>query len=185
MSDIVISKEVTDALFSELLKRADIPSVDDVLGKITPPANGKNGINGDAGPQGPTGEPGEKGEKGETGPQGAPGRNGCAGRDGKPGQRGVQGNQGPKGDPGRGYKLTKKDKASIAKQLDYSEVEEVFTGKLNQLISAIKSGSIAGPKRGGGGPSEKDIMRTVHKHITVSETEPTNPTVGDIWLDIS
>lgn len=94
---------------------------------------------------------------------------GPAGKNGKNGKDGKQGPPGEKGADGK----------------DASELtEEFIVKKINKLKEKIEWGTLknvpydvihgSGGKKGGGGTT-----------IKVQATAPTNPTINDLWFDIS
>jgi hypothetical protein len=150
---------------------------------------------------------GDKGDRGDTvvgpmGPQGPEGKPGKNGRDGKNGKDstvpGPKGDKGDKGDPGE---MGMVDVATIAYLEDSiktveskitavePETVEQFESKLEQSIKISNlKGEMSRLQRTDLGlrqdVDEKITGVNTHK-LTVSATEPANPQLNDLWVDIS
>lgn len=173
------AKAVKDALptISEMVRREvdakEIKTIADTAVTI----KGDKGDKGDNGEQGPKGDKGDRGEIGPQGHKGDPGTNGIDGRDGRDGKDGLPGPKGKDGKDGIG-------------------VDEVAIGDDGHLYVALTNGKVidAGIARGKDGRDGKDGKdgKTIiggggspapRQNVTVSDTPPSNPQVGDIWID--
>lgn len=146
------------------------------------------------------GEKGEKGDKGDRGFRGFPGKDGKDGKDGKSivGQRGLKGDKGDKGDPGKNGKtwLMPNIKKIVDKELERIKPQIVKTIAEHSADIVMKNPELVGMPQframtmGLRGDideikSNNYIIGEPTKKITVSDTEPPNPSVGDLWVDIS
>lgn len=113
------------------------------------------------------GEQGKAGRDGKDGKNGEPGRDGIDGRDGRDGKDGKDGKKGDKGDNG----------ASIVDVEIALDDHLVFTRSDGVVIDAGKLPS-------SDGRSSVFVAGNGYQ-ITVSETEPSDPQINDLWLDIS
>lgn len=143
------------------------------------------------------GDKGEVGPTGPVGPMGPTGKTGKAGRDGKDGRDGIDGVDGRDGEKIIIEKITNippvKDIETLKRQIE--ELEELIKklpkvkGSIYSAVAALKS-ITAG--------TNISVDNTIFGHpvvaftgfsglskITVSATEPTNPGIGDLWVDLS
>lgn len=143
--------------------------------------------------KGEKGEQGEKGDKGDAGKDGRDGKAGKIGKDGKDGRDGIDGKDGEKIII---EKITNipptKDIETLKKQIE--EIEELIKklpkvkGSIYSAVAALKS-ITAG--------TNISVDNTIFGHpvvaftgfsglskITVSATEPSNPAIGDLWVEL-
>ena len=116
--------------------------------------------------RGEQGRPGRDGLKGKDGQNGLDGQNGKDSKDGKDGKDGKNGSKGEKG-------VSVVD-AEIA--VDDHLVLKLSDGNI------IDAGEL--PKADGTQSSSVHVAGNAYQ-ITVSATEPSNPSLNDLWLDIS
>jgi hypothetical protein len=115
------------------------------------------------------GEKGEKGEKGPVGERGKDGKNGINGKDGVDGKDGKDGKNGIKGKDGVGVKdvTLAADSHLVMTMTDGREIDagdmELVMGKVQHIIST----------------------QLPNNQVYVSATAPSNPSLNDLWLDIS
>lgn len=116
------------------------------------------------------GEKGDKGEKGDRGEQGVKGDTGKAGKDGLPGKDGVEGKKGQKGDKGTGV-VDVTIAADNHLMVKLSDGREIDVGDLELLAF------------------DRDRMQVntqlAKDQIYISAIAPINPSLNDLWLDIS
>lgn len=135
---------------------------------------GDKGDKGDRGEIGPKGEKGDKGDPGIRGPKGDDGINGVDGRDGRDGKDGSPGRNGTNGKDGVGVaEVAIGDDGHLYVALDNGRVIDAGMARGRDGKDG-KAGAIV--YGGGGGSSAKS-------NVTVGDTPPSNPQVGDIWID--
>lgn len=137
------------------------------------------------GEKGERGDTGERGEKGDTGERGADGRDGVDGRDGKDGVNGKDGRDGVDGKDGRDGKdgeMGVIDEATIAYLEDGIAKAQVDFEQFNRAIGIVDQRSSFLINKVSNLDRDKITGVGVHT-ITVSDTAPTNPSTGDIWID--
>lgn len=140
-------------------------------------------IKGDKGDKGDQGEVGQKGDQGDIGPKGDKG---------DPGQS----IKGDKGDPGNdGKDGIAKDGKPGRDGKDGVGIEEVAISDDGNLYIGLTNGKVlnAGRAKGRDGKDGKDGKTIIgtggggpsapRQNVTVSDTPPDNPQVGDIWID--
>ena len=127
---------------------------------------GQQGDQGPVGNQGPVGEPGPQGTQGPPGVQGAPGDKGPLGDKGPTGDPGPTGDKGPTGDPGPAVAWA-----------DVSGKPATFPPDAHTHTAATTTVD--------GFMSAEDKAKLDALSITVSATAPTNPNIGDLWVDTS
>lgn len=162
---------------------------------------GQKGDKGEKGEKGDKGERGEKGDKGDTGEQGPQGIQGEQGEPGAPGWPGLDGDDGKDGEPGPqgppGVDGSPDTPEDIRRKL------EILKGDNRLDASAVKNiDRVVTSAGGGGGGVIKEISAgndnividntnfgyptiSLSPKITVSATEPSDPTENDLWVDIS
>ncbi|TXH15053.1 MAG: collagen-like protein [Hyphomicrobiaceae bacterium] len=155
---------------------------------------GPPGVQGDPGPQGPRGIQGPKGDRGVAGPKGD------AGPRGVPGPRGPQGERGPKGDEGNGIEDIVSAGADVLIRLTNGDSKRFRLNTSTPIggggsssagvsaLSALSDVAITSPEHGDSLVWDEVTSKWINSYIprvTVSATEPTNPRIGDIWIDIS
>lgn len=116
---------------------------------------------------------GRDGQDGKIGPRGLDGRSGKDGKDGRDGKDGKDGATGKDGKKGvQGVSVVDAEvaaddhlvlKLSDGNIIDAGELPNFDSGKIQQIISTSLQ----------------------NQQITVSATEPSNPSLNDLWLDIS
>ena len=161
---------------SDEVTKSDIKAFADVAQTI-------KGDKGDKGPQG------EKGDKGDQGPQGIPGAKGANGKDGKDGKDAISkdGKDGLNGKEG-------KDGRNGTNGKDGVGIEEVAISDDGNLYIGLTNGKVlnAGRAKGDDGKPGKDGKTIIgggggssakRQNVTVSETPPSNPQIGDIWIE--
>lgn len=113
------------------------------------------------------GEKGDRGEKGQQGDRGKDGKNGVDGRDGKDGKDGKNGTKGKDGVGIKDVSLAA-DNHLVVKMTDGKEID---VGDLELVI----------------GKGTQHIISTslMNNQVYVSATAPSNPSLNDLWLDIS
>ncbi len=153
---------------------------------------GDKGETGDKGEKGDKGERGEKGDKGEPGKDGKDGRDGKDGKDGTPGPAGTNGRDGEDVSPATVGYLEDLIKTVEAKVVDQEGMERLKGELLNEMkIDVEKNIDIMGMPdfRKLSMGIQEDVatkIQGVNTHkLTVSSTEPTNPQLNDLWVDIS
>ena len=116
---------------------------------------------------------GDRGEKGEPGADGRDGKAGPQGERGPKGDVGLTGKAGPKGDTGK----QGKNGVSVVDAEIAADDHLVFKMSDGKQIDAGELPS----------PDPRHILATVlqNKQITVSATPPANPSLYDLWFDIS
>lgn len=127
------------------------------------------------GDQGIQGEKGEKGDKGDAGPQGFPGRDGkdgVNGFNGKDGRDGVDGKDGKDGKDGVSVVDAKID-FDNSLVLTLSNGDEIDCGVIAPALKDTVVATLKQTSEGGGGGAS----------VTVSDTAPTTPAEGDLWLN--
>lgn len=142
------------------------------------------------------GEKGDKGDPGRDGRDGIDGKDGYTpikgvdyfdgkdGRDGRDGKDGVsikgeKGDKGDKGDPGADGFI---DEATIAYLEDEIKRIEKKHGGYGQVVRKLRAGSNISIDDSN---LEYPVINNTNPKITVSDTEPTSPSLGDIWIDTS
>lgn len=141
---------------------------------------------------------GDKGDKGDNGLDGKDGRDGKDGLDGRDGKDGANGKDGKDGKDGRDGKdaIAKdgKDGRNGTNGKDGVGIEEVAISDDGNLYIGLTNGKVlnAGRAKGNDGKPGKDGKTIIgggggssakRQNVTVSETPPSNPQVGDIWID--
>jgi hypothetical protein len=134
---------------------------------------GPQGFTGAAGPTGPVGGQGPKGDKGDKGDQGIVGPVGAQGPQGIKGDTGNQGAKGDKGDQGvigptgntgatgpQGPQGVKGDPGSLG--ADEAPSDGQTYGRKNEAWSLIEASGA---------------------RVTISDTPPANPKIGDMWFE--
>lgn len=116
------------------------------------------------GEQGRPGKDGARGKDGENGRDGLNGKDGINGKDGKAGKNGTKGENGVSVVDAE---IAVDDhlvlKLSDGKIVDVGELPSMDSGKIQQIISTSLQ----------------------NQQITVSAAAPSNPSLNDLWLDIS
>ena len=115
---------------------------------------------------------GDKGDKGERGDAGKDGRDGKDGRNGIQGAKGAKGDTGPMGKQGlQGVSVVDAEVALDGNLvLKLSNGDEIDAGEIVQQVA--KSTVI-------------HSKQLANFQIIVSSTAPSNPSVNDLWYDIS
>lgn len=130
---------------------------------------GDRGAKGDRGDTGSKGDPGRDahmvGPKGATGAKGAMGTSGKDGRDGVDGQDGIDGAQGKSGKDAS-VKAVVKEATKVVTE----KIEKKVDKDIDRVVRHVSSKSYA----------LHDLS-----DVTVSDTEPSNPSAGQFWVDIS
>ena len=123
----------------------------------------------------------QKGDKGEQGDKGEKGDSikGDKGEQGIQGKKGEQGDKGNEGKQGKDAVLDEKQIIAWLKNLPDGSLSISQIKNLEERLRNIASQTMLGGKGGGGG-----IVGNVER-ITVSTTAPSNPTLNDLWVDIS
>jgi hypothetical protein len=134
---------------------------------------------------------GDKGDKGDNGLDGKDGRDGKDGLDGRDGKDGANGKDGMDGKDA--IAKDGKDGRNGTNGKDGVGVAEVAIGDDGHLYVALDNGKVidAGKARGDDGKPGKDGKTIIggggssakRQNVTVSETPPSNPQIGDIWID--
>lgn len=154
---------------------------------------------------------GVKGEKGDIG-VGAKGPRGPKGLKGRPGPKGPKGDRGPIGKPGtQGIGSGSPDKPKqIRDKLETLKGKERLDAKAIKNLKRYVGKTIKGGGGGGSGglfddeaygaiwatrsgipPSKVAVYNKINSmftgllNIAVGDTAPSNPTIGDLWLDTS
>jgi hypothetical protein len=126
----------------------------------------------------PTIEQPVKGDKGDKGDRGIAGKNGKDGRDGKNGRDGFDGKDGADGFIDDATIAYLEDK--ITKVQDYVKARPTkHSDGLGLVVRQLQAGrniSIDGNQ-------EYPTITNTNPKITVSETAPTSPQTGDLWID--
>lgn len=151
-------------------------------------------IKGDKGDKGEKGEPGINGKDGVNGINGKDGRNGVDGKDGKDGARGLRGLPGKDGKDGKNGRdgIDGKDGSPDTK---YEIRDKLASLRGNERLDAkaIKNlarevGSVTFTGMGGGTSqtvTEHIADTLIHVPIYIQDTEPSNPSLNDLWVDTS
>lgn len=118
---------------------------------------------------------GDKGDRGEKGDKGGPGRDG---QDGVAGPQGLTGPKGDKGDTGAEGKIGKDGVSVVDSEiaLDGHLVLKLSNGKIidaGELVDVVSENV------------RTTFTQYARDQIIVSRTAPPNPSVGDLWYDIS
>lgn len=174
---------------------------------------GEKGDPGLIGPPGMAGPQGPPGPRGQIGPQGFDGKDakGEKGATGPPGANGKDGNAGPEGPPGRDGSpdtpnevVRKVNQAS--EKIAFSQIKDFV---IPTVVDRLPSISLFGNQGGGGARLQvntdvteslgQDVRKIVFSGdgrrmadgvvrittVVVSDTAPTNPEEGDLWVDTS
>jgi len=145
---------------------------------------GKQGEKGDTGEAGKDGLDGAKGEKGDIGPEGPQGPQGEAitGPQGPRGEQGPKGEKGDKGDKGDTGEIDKKVASDLAESIS----------QVAQSVSFIPRSLDAQYDVSAKGMNTNELLQyqpTTQKwtggiSITVNTTQPSDPKVNDLWVQI-
>jgi hypothetical protein len=134
------------------------------------------GERGERGKDGIDGKDGKNGLDGHTGRQGERGRDGKDGKDGKNGKDGVDGVDGKDGEMGI------IDEATIAYLEEEVKKAQADTDSFNRAIGIVDQRTSFLINKASN--LEKNKITGVGVNtITVSDTTPTNPQAGDLWID--
>ena len=128
---------------------------------------GAQGLQGEAGPMGPQGKDGKAGATGKDGAQGPQGERGVEGPMGFRGEQGPKGDQGEQGIQGEEGPAGPQGSKGARGMIGQGIAEGGTTGQLLTKASATDY------------DTEWGLV------LTVSATEPSNPTEGDLWVDIN
>jgi hypothetical protein len=163
----------------------------EVLEKISM-LKGEKGDKGDKGDEGKQGIQGKQGERGEQGLVGNQGKQGLRGLRGDKGEQGEQGTEGKSGKDGKTL-LMPNIKKAVAKQLDEVKPEIIKAVVEDSADLVMKNPSLVGMPafrsmgmglRGDMDKLEIEKITGIGTHkITVGTTEPSNPAVGNLWID--
>ena len=140
---------------------------------------GEPGIDGINGKDGLNGKDGRDGINGIDGKDGARGLRGLAGKDGKDGLNGKNGKDGKDGSPDTPYEV--RDKlASLrgSERLDAKSIKNLKREIGSLSVSAIGAS---------GNKTLTDHIEDslIHVPIYIQSTEPSSPTLNDLWVDTS
>jgi regulator of replication initiation timing len=147
--------------------------------------------------KGDIGEQGEKGKDGKDGKAGKIGKTGKTGKAGKDGKDGIDGIDGKDGEKIIIEKITNippvKDIETLKNQI--KEIEELIKklpkvkGSIYSAVAALKSitagDNISVDNTIFGHPVVSFTGFSGLNKITVSATEPSNPSVGDLWVELT
>lgn len=154
--------------------------LDEVASQIPALRQAVDGVDGDKGEKGDTGAPGADGRPGRDGKDG---RDGIDGKDGKNGLDGLVGPQGVPGTDGVDGKDGKDGFIDVA-TIGYLEEEikklDKKHGGYGKVIRELRAGRNVSIDNSN---MEYPIITNTNPKITVSNTEPTSPVFGDIWID--
>jgi hypothetical protein len=213
MEDISSSINNVSKSVEQLANKLDPKEIGDGATFIVKGLKGDKGDKGEKGDKGDKGDKGNdgksiKGDKGDKGEQGIPGKKGgqgLKGDKGEPGKDGKNGIDGKDGSPDTPDEIVSKLQTVKKEWLDINAIKGDFnsrvskivhTGGTNGAVKEINAGNnidITGDQQtptislsSSVIDSINDKITGVNTHtLTVSATEPTSPSVGDIWLDIS
>ena len=130
--------------------------------------------------KGDKGDPGPKGQKGDKGDPGPKGQKGDKGVKGDRGEQGLRGEQGVPGEPGPKGKDGRDGKNGVSVVDAEIDVDGHLVLKLSN-DSIVDAGPLPEATGNGGGV----FVSGNAWQITVSSTAPANPSLNDLWLDIS
>lgn len=176
-------KEAEKMAKEEEKSQKEVSAVKEVMNKLQM-VKGEQGVPGETitGPQGEKGEKGDKGDQGEIGIPGMDGLDGIDGKNGKDGRDGKNGLNGKDGEDGLNGKDGSPDTPEVVR-----EKLETLKGENRLDAKAIKNLPRAVQQFGGNGRNDVWVNTDKSKinSITVSVTAPSNPTLNDLWVDIS
>ena len=122
---------------------------------------------------------GKDGKDGKNGKDGERGLRGLSGKDGKDGRNGKDGKDGKDGSPDTPYEI--RDKLSSLKGSERLDAKHI-----KNLAKQVGSVTITGVGGGTATSVTEHIADTdIHVPIYIQDTEPSNPTLNDLWVDTS
>lgn len=151
---------------------------------------GEQGEKGDKGDKGDTGEKGDRGDQGDTGPKGAKGDKGEPGRDGVDGIDGKDGKDGKTPQLGKDYYTSKEKEDFVNKVQENSEpriLENVRRTVASKTYDLREMGDVDVTSTALNQNATIQYQTASGKwltgvSITVSQTAPTDPKFGDLWV---
>lgn len=144
------------------------------------------------GEKGDTGEKGEQGDKGDTGPQGKQGIQGAKGLKGDKGDKGEKGDDGIDGKDGKDGVAGKDGSPDTGEQIiskineSEGEINPERVKGLNDSIKKLENRPTGSRGLFGGRSDNWHTGDSKATHtLSVQTSAPSNPQIGDIWIDVS